>query len=87
MEQIVSGYTSVTKDSMILIDYCVTNIPQLCAKTNPKLNISDHDCIVCECLVNCVDKTKNFKQIEYLKKNDKSDLINELNKDDLGAML
>lgn len=55
LTQMINKFTRITDESNTLVDYCITNMNNLRVEIKPELNISDHECIVCEIL-----NTNNF---------------------------
>lgn len=81
MCQLVESFTRVNNnDTRTLIDYCISNISELHVKTSPENNISDHECIVCECLVQHANDMNKYKAFEYMRKYEQYELLNELYK-------
>lgn len=67
MQQLVNDYTRINNESKSLIDYCITNISELCVKNSHENNISDHECLMCECCVNVNSDASKYKNIEYVR--------------------
>lgn len=84
LTQMIDKFTRITDESNTLVDYCITNMNNLRVEIKPELNISDHECIVCE-ILNTNNFSDTFKQVEFLKNYKKQELTDELNKIDWNA--
>lgn len=82
MQQMVKNYTRINKESKSLIDYCVSNVNGLIVRNSLENNISDHECLICECKIKRNNDTSKYKQIEYIKEYEQNELLNELSKVD-----